>query len=77
MDPEKSTSYSPDQVVRRVKDGWSWYIAYNISYLLQNFCGIMSEILLMIAASLIFYLNYYHGYSRVVMSKVIPGLMEY
>lgn len=56
MDPEKSMNYSPDQVVRRVKDGWSWHVAYSISYLLQCFRGIISEILLMIAVFLIFFL---------------------
>lgn len=27
MDPEKSMSYSPDQVVRRLEDAWNCYIA--------------------------------------------------
>ena len=76
MDPEKSMNYSPDQVVRRLKDGWSWYVAYNIFYLLQRFRGIISEILLMIAVFLIFYLNYCHGCFRAVKSKAVPGVME-
>lgn len=54
MDPEKSMSYSPDQVVRRVADAWSCYVAYNVSYLLQHFCGITSEILRLIASFISF-----------------------
>jgi len=77
MDSEKSVNYSPDQAVRKVKDGWSWYVACNISHLLEHFSGIISEILLMRAVFLILYLNYCHGCFRAVKSKAIPGVMEH